>query len=641
MGIRWIRSIGRQLLADAGGNILPMAAMSLVIMAGLVGGGVDISRAYKVQNRLQSACDAGALAGRRAVTNKGFDDAAKAQAKRYFGINFDEKQQGTSSTNYQFLADQSANRISGSASTKMPMLLMQLFGIDEMNISVNCATTMGVGNSDITMVLDVTGSMKTALDGGTRLSALQAAMKNFYGTVAAATNGSNARIRYALLPFSSTVNVGRLLNDLNPSYLADTTTIQSRAAAFNTINQVVFSGWDTPVISSSTEYSGTTNSNWVRLNSTTYTNQAACTAALPANTTWANSGTPSTSTTTTTNGSGQQVVTTQTAQPQTMRTYACQGLWTTWFIQYRDSSRTYSTFSYATSDPIYQTTTSQVFDHFDYRPVQYDTSAFKRFQTVSAKVGDNGTALDFTWDGCIEERQTVATDNISFSPTDGVTPKDALDLDIDAAPDGSIASQWKPLWRNIAYLRDSQAASNSGTLAVSYCVPPAQALQEMTQDDFEVYANALRAEGFTYLDVGMLWGARLTNPNGIWADRVNEKPANGGSVNRHIIFMTDGAAETWSLINSAYGIEFLDRRTTSDGSIAQANARQWPRFHAACDAIRARGVRVWVIAFTSDLSQDLLQCASPNSAFTASNSAQLNSAFQEIAKQVGELRVLS
>ena len=80
--------------------------------------------------------------------------------------------------------------------------------------------------------------------------------------------------------------------------------------------------------------------------------------------------------------------------------------------------------------------------------------------------------------------------------------------------------------------------------------------------------------------------------------------------------MTDGTAETWSLINSAYGIEFLDRRTTSDGSIAQANARQWPRFHAACDAIRARGVRVWVIAFTSDLSQDLLQCASPNSAFT-------------------------
>ncbi len=65
------------------------------------------------------------------------------------------------------------------------------------------------------------------------------------------------------------------------------------------------------------------------------------------------------------------------------------------------------------------------------------------------------------------------------------------------------------------------------------------------------------------------------------------------------------------------------------------------RFRAVFDAIKAKGVRVWVIGFTSGLTSDLAYCASPNSSYTANDAASLNNAFQEIAKQVGELRVLS
>lgn len=641
MGNRWERGLGGQLLTDASGNVLPMAAMSLVIMAALVGGGVDMSRAYKVQNRLQNACDAGALAGRRAVTTNGFNAAAQSQANRYFAINFDQDQQGTHATTILFASDTAGNSIGGHASTKMPMLIMQLFGKGDMDVTVNCASTMGVGNSDVTMVLDVTGSMGTALGGGTKLSALQTAMKNFYTTVATASQGTNARIRYSFVPFSTTVNVGRLLTDLDPSYIADTTTIQSRVPAFNTVKQQVFSGWGTPVNTSSSQFSGTTNSSTIRLNNTQYANQTACNAALPTNTSWTNSGSPSTSTSTTTNGSGQQVVTTRTDQPQTMQTYLCQKVSGKWYVHYYDSSRTYSTFSYATSDPIYETITKQVFDHFDYKPVQYDVSALKEFQTVSANIGTNGAAVSSTWDGCIEERQTVAASNISYTTLGGMTPSDALDLDIDSAPDGTAGSEWTPLWRQVAFWRNSQNVTTSGSAAKSYCVPRAQALQEMTQASFNTYANGLTAQGNTYLDIGMLWGARLSNPDGIWADLVNDAPANGGNVNRHIIYMTDGFQEASSSVYNAYGIELIDRRITNDGTTTQANARHSLRFRAACDAIKAKGVRVWVIGFTSGLTDDLAYCASPNSSYTANDATQLNTAFQEIAKQVGELRVLS
>ena len=104
--------------------------------------------------------------------------------------------------------------------------------------------------------------------------------------------------------------------------------------------------------------------------------------------------------------------------------------------------------------------------------------------------------------------------------------------------------------------------------------------------------------------------------------------------------MTDGAQESSSSIYHAYGIESLDRRVSSDGTTSQTDSRHLSRFRAICDAVKAKGIRIWAIAFTTGLTSDLRYCASANSAYTASDANQLNSAFQEIAKQVGELRVL-
>ncbi len=55
------------LLRDARGNALAIMAAALIPLAGMVGGGVDIARMYIVKTRLQHACDAGALAGRKAM----------------------------------------------------------------------------------------------------------------------------------------------------------------------------------------------------------------------------------------------------------------------------------------------------------------------------------------------------------------------------------------------------------------------------------------------------------------------------------------------------------------------------------------------------------------------------------------------
>ena len=167
----------------------------------------------------------------------------------------------------------------------------------------------------------------------------------------------------------------------------------------------------------------------------------------------------------------------------------------------------------------------------------------------------------------------------------------------------------------------------------------AQLLAEMDEDAFYAYADDLETGGNTYHDIGLLWGARFSSPDGPCASNVGVDPANGGSVSRHLIFMTDGELNTTTTTYSSYGIERHDRRVTSDGSTNQ-DANHRSRFLAICEAIKGKGIRLWVIAFGTGLSTDLETCASAGSSFAASSAAELNSAFQSIATEVGELRVV-
>ena len=181
------------LARDEAGNMLAIGAMGLIVMAALVGGGVDMSRAYKAQSRLQAACDAGVLAGRKAVSTQGFDDFAESEAAAYFDNNFDEDEQGARGTVFTPTSSDNGGTVEATATTAVKSAIMSIFGFDTINVSVECSASMGVGNSDVTMVLDSTGSMGGSIEwhGPSKLSMLQDAMKNFYDTVATATGGGN------------------------------------------------------------------------------------------------------------------------------------------------------------------------------------------------------------------------------------------------------------------------------------------------------------------------------------------------------------------------------------------------------------------------------------------------------------------
>lgn len=630
-----------------GGNIMPLSALAIFAVAALIGGAVDMSRGWRVQTRLQAACDAGVLAARRAVTSNSLDATAQSQGQDYFYANFNADKQGVHDTEFTVSTADRGSTIDGVAVTALPPLMMQLFGFGGFELRSTCTASMQVGNSDVMMVLDTTGSMNYALAGSTqtRIDALRASMKNFYDTVAASASGTNARVRYGFVPYSSSVNVGRLLMDANPDYLVDSRVIQSRLAIFRTVQTV--SGYSAPTASISSSTSAPSYTAWANYNGTNYLSSTSCNNAKPADTAWANSGAPTQTSSTTTNGSNQRITTTTVTQTQTATFYRCNLVLLVYRLQSRVGTQNLITITTTTENPIY--TQSQVFDRWEYRPVTYNTSRYKLFETVSTNTGTNGTAQASTWKGCIEERSTVSEPSFSWSALGGFSPVGAEDLDIDNAPDGTDATRWSPMWPDVAYIRtvvyggtvylNSTIPSASGQQAGSYCPTAARLLAQMSRDGFFTYADSLVAEGGTYHDIGLVWGARLLSPSGIWSDNVLERPTNGGEVARHLIFMTDGEMAPSYSIQSAWGIEYHDRRVTDNG-YTDDTARHNSRFLALCEAVKAKGIRLWVIAFAAGMTTELSTCASTDSAFTAANASQLEEAFQSIAKQVGELRVV-
>src|SRR5690606_13550723 len=135
------------------------------------------------------------------------------------------------------------------------------------------------------MVLDNTGSMGGYLSGKTRLRGLQDAMRNFYATVAAASAGSDARIRYGFVPYSSSVNVGRLLDS---DWIKSSNIYQSREPVFETVEVEEFDEWGPPTTSSGTGYSDIENDGWTRHSNTSYKNSNSCKNGLPSDTSWSN-----------------------------------------------------------------------------------------------------------------------------------------------------------------------------------------------------------------------------------------------------------------------------------------------------------------------------------------------------------------
>jgi len=233
----------RRLRRDTAANVLVITAAAVIPMIALTGSAIDISRIYLAKNRLQAACDSGVLAGRKAMTTLTYTTAAQNRANAMFNFNFDQSDYRSTDTDFDAVAD-AEGKLTGEASTTLPMIVMDMMGFDDRDIEVECSADIQVPNIDIVFVLDVTGSMDESIDNTKKITALKAATIGFYDSIATAMAGNTrTRVRYGFVPYSQMVNGSELfvtspdfegLGQVNRSHLIDIMTVQSRVANFST-----------------------------------------------------------------------------------------------------------------------------------------------------------------------------------------------------------------------------------------------------------------------------------------------------------------------------------------------------------------------------------------------------------------------
>lgn len=622
-----------ELLASKRGNVLPILAASILPMAAMIGGAVDMSRAYMVKARLQHACDAGVLAGRRAMATTTYTTAAQQQAQAFFNVNYKAGYNRTSNVVFNTSNTTGSSVVVGSASTVMPTTIMGMFGKPSLTIAVSCEAELNVTNTDTTFVLDVTGSMNDTIPDGNggsivKITALRNSVMSFYDTLASAATGSNARIRYSFVPYSTNVNVGELLYDANTAWLVggttgDTWAYQSRRPIWN--------------ISTTTSETLVDYQTYGTTLNTTKCNAYGDNLNFDQSFGWDFRPNPQ----------GEPVVTTS-GNTRTTTTYDRH----TWNGQAAPYSGTGRATCVRKRTRVVETTTvtqsatwqsGATFAYWEYGQFSFPVDTFVRSIKAANPAATTPSEVDGSttrWGGCIEERDTLAASTF-VSTSSGITAdgsSNAHDLNIDAVPT-STATKWRPYWEDVYFFRNDGTSIKNYGGGYTACPSKARLLSTMTRTDVQNYVNGLVAVGGTYHDVGLLWGARLASPQGIFQSTVNANPGNPGSVSRHMVFMTDGQLTSYDFVASMYGVEMYDQRVTGGSTNPTQLERQRRRYLAICEAVKSKGIRLWVIAFGTDLSADMQTCASSGSSFTAANSSQLNSAFQNIAKQISELRL--
>ncbi len=289
----WQKGFLHRLLHNEAGNTLFMTAAFMIPLLGLVGGGVDMSRLYLAKTRLQQACDAGALAGRKAMANGSWTagtaiTTTEGRANNIFDGNFKNSgEYGSGMVTRSFT--ESGGVVTGTASVDMPMMVIKVLGITNKTLNISCTAKMEIPNTDVMFVIDNTGSMNCQVahsgyscpggdnngveDAAAKMKGLRSAIKCFYEALAkidttedcgSTPSGTvNAQIRFGFMPYSVNVNVGKLLPN---SYFPDTWTYQSREPNYATVyawtagieSSINWGSWSTPSssLTNASTYSG-------------------------------------------------------------------------------------------------------------------------------------------------------------------------------------------------------------------------------------------------------------------------------------------------------------------------------------------------------------------------------------------------
>lgn len=188
----FLSSLANRFKADTSGNVAII--FGIVTVPLLIAGGcaIDIARAHIVQNRLQAALDAGALA---AATSPGMTDEERIDmGELVFAANYPSERLGTPSAP---IFEINKETVTASIDADLPTSLMKIAGIEKLDVSTSVEIAIpSLKDGEIVMVLDYSGSMNEK----GKYQAMREAAITLVNTLT--EDGENDDVKFGLVPFS-------------------------------------------------------------------------------------------------------------------------------------------------------------------------------------------------------------------------------------------------------------------------------------------------------------------------------------------------------------------------------------------------------------------------------------------------------
>ncbi|MBM3618068.1 MAG: pilus assembly protein [Alphaproteobacteria bacterium] len=193
-----IRTAGARMLRDEGGNVLMFVGLGMFALVGATGVAVDMSRLQSAQTKLSNALDSAGLA----AGSKAHSANVQQVVNNYMAVNYppgflDSTLMSTTAT-----VSQDNTVITLSATARVPMTFMQIFGTEYMDVVASSEITRENKGLELVMALDVTGSMA-----GTKITDLRSAATDMVN-ILFGDKATMENLYVAVVPYVTTVNIG-------------------------------------------------------------------------------------------------------------------------------------------------------------------------------------------------------------------------------------------------------------------------------------------------------------------------------------------------------------------------------------------------------------------------------------------------
>jgi Flp pilus assembly protein TadG len=189
-------------LKDRRGGVVPMFALSIIPVFGLVGAAVDYSRANAIKARMQAALDATSLSmAKLAPTLTPTELQTKTTAVFNALFKNADAKNVTVTPTYTTVG---GSQLTIAASGSMDTAFVKLLGYSTLGVGTSTTVRWGNTRLRVALVLDNTGSMSSA----GKIEALKTASKSLLNQLKAAAT-TNGDVYVSIIPFSKDVNVGK------------------------------------------------------------------------------------------------------------------------------------------------------------------------------------------------------------------------------------------------------------------------------------------------------------------------------------------------------------------------------------------------------------------------------------------------